>query len=115
MATSYNIREGMGFESGIDRRFREAPVFYGLCTALILFGAGFVLVPGLPLLQVILTSQVANGILLPFVLIFMLRLVNKPELMGTYRNRGWANAIAGGTSLVMIVLTGALTWTSLSN
>src|SRR5690349_14131840 len=95
LATTYNICEGLGFESGIDRRFREAPVFYGLYTVLILFGAGFVLIPRLPLLQVILISQIANGILLPFVLTFMLLLVNRPRLMGEYRNRPWANLVAG--------------------
>jgi Mn2+/Fe2+ NRAMP family transporter len=114
LATTYNICEGLGFESGIDRRFREAPVFYGLYTVLILFGAGFVLIPRLPLLQVILISQIANGILLPFVLTFMLLLVNRPRLMGEYRNRPWANLVAGGTSVVMIVLTIALLWTSVS-
>jgi Mn2+/Fe2+ NRAMP family transporter len=114
LSTAYTVCEGLGFESGIDRRFREAPVFYGLYTVLILFGAGFVLIPRLPLLQVILISQIANGILLPFVLTFMLLLVNRPRLMGEYRNRPWANLVAGGTSVVMIVLTIALLWTSVS-
>lgn len=114
MATAYNVCEGMGFESGVDKRFSEAPVFYSLYTLLILLGAGCVLIPGLPLLKVILLSQVANGILLPFVLIFMLKLVNRSELMGDMRNRGWANAVAGITSAVMIVLTVALVFTSLA-
>ena len=114
LATTYNICEGLGFESGINRRFREAPIFYSIYTALIVFGVAFVLIPGLPLLKVILISQVANGILLPFVLTFMLVLVNKPSLMGQYRNRRWTNAIAGGTSAIMIVLTIALIWTGLS-
>lgn len=114
LATAYNICEGMGFESGIDRRFKEAPIFYSLYTALILFGAGFVLIPGLPLLKVILFSQVANGILLPFVLVFMLLLVNKQRLMGEYRNSLWGNLIAGGTSVVMVVLTAVLVWTSIT-
>ena len=74
LATSYNICEGLGFESGIDRRFGEAKIFYGLYTGLIVCGAGFVLIPRLPLLKVILLSQVANGVLLPFVLVFMLKL-----------------------------------------
>jgi NRAMP (natural resistance-associated macrophage protein)-like metal ion transporter len=113
LATTYNICEGLGFESGIDRHFNEARVFYTIYTALIVFGAGFVLVPHLPLLQVILVSQVANGILLPFVLIFMLILVNRSRLMGEYRNRPWANAVAGGTSIIMIGLTAVLIWTSL--
>jgi NRAMP (natural resistance-associated macrophage protein)-like metal ion transporter len=114
LATTYNICEGLGFESGVNNRFKEAPIFYALFTALILFGAGFVLVPGLPLLKVILISQVANGVLLPFVLIFMLLLVNRPRLMGEYRNRPWANVIAGATSVIMIVLTAVLIWTSLA-
>jgi len=115
LATTYNICEGLGFESGIDRRFSDARIFYGLYTVLILFGAGFVLVPHLPMLQLILISQVANGVLLPFVLIFMLILVNRKRLMGEYRNRPWANVIAGGTSVIMIVLTVALIWTSVSS
>lgn len=114
LATTYNVCEGLGFESGIDRGLKEAPVFYGLYTALILFGAGFVLIPHLPLLRVILWSQVANGILLPFVLVFMLLLVNRKELMGSYRNPAWANWIAGGTSVVMVLLTVALVWTSIA-
>src|ERR1700688_2302580 len=69
LATAYNVCEGLGFESGIERRFSEAPIFYWLYTLLIACGAGFVLIPKLPLLKVILLSQVANGVLLPFVLI----------------------------------------------
>jgi Mn2+/Fe2+ NRAMP family transporter len=112
LATTYNICEGLGFEAGIDRRVKEAPVFYGIYTALIVFGAGFVLVPHLPLLRVILVSQVANGILLPFVLTFMLILVNRKSLMGEHKNSAWANAVAGGTSIIMVALTGALLWTA---
>jgi Mn2+/Fe2+ NRAMP family transporter len=113
LATTYNICEGLGFESGINRRFKDASVFYGLYTALIVFGGSFVLIPHLPLLQVILVSQVANGILLPFVLTFMLLLVNRRSLMGDYKNSTWANVVAGGTSVVMVALTGVLIWTSL--
>jgi Mn2+/Fe2+ NRAMP family transporter len=113
LATTYNICEGLGFESGINRRFKDARVFYGLYTALIVFGGSFVLIPHLPLLQVILVSQVANGILLPFVLTFMLLLVNRRSLMGDYKNSTWANVVAGGTSVVMVALTGVLIWTSL--
>jgi Mn2+/Fe2+ NRAMP family transporter len=108
LATAYNICEGLGFESGIDHRFGEAPIFYSLYTALIVCGAGFVLIPGLPLLKVILVSQVANGILLPFVLGFMLILINRERLMGEYRNGPWGNVIAGATSIIMILLTIAL-------
>ena len=113
LATSYNICEGLGFESGIDKRFGEAPIFYWLYTLLIGGGALFVLIPGLPLLKFILISQVANGILLPFVLVYMLLLINRPRLMGAYKNKGWQNAIAWGTAVIMIVLTAGLVYTGI--
>lgn len=113
LATSYNVCEGLGFESGIDKRFSEAPVFYWLYTLLIGGGAAFVLIPGLPLLKVILWSQVANGILLPFVLVYMLLLINRPRLMGSFKNKPWQNWIAWTTAAVMIGLTGAFVWTNL--
>jgi Mn2+/Fe2+ NRAMP family transporter len=114
LATAYNVCEGLGFESGIDRRFGDAKIFYGLYTALIVCGAGFVLFPGLPLLKVILISQVANGILLPFVLGFMLILINRERLMGDHKNGMWGNLIAGGTSVIMVLLTIALIWNSVT-
>ena len=114
LATAYNVCEGLGFESGIDRSFGQAKIFYGLYTALIVCGAGFVLFPGLPLLKVILFSQVANGILLPFVLVFMLILINRDRLMGDFRNGIWGNLIAGGTSVIMVLLTIALIWNSIT-
>ncbi|HEX2327658.1 MAG TPA: Nramp family divalent metal transporter [Candidatus Angelobacter sp.] len=113
LATSYNICEGLGFESGLDKKFGEAPVFYWLYSALIIIGAGFVLTPGLPLIKVILFSQVANGILIPFVLFYMLKLVNRQDLMGRYKNSRLANTIAGATSVIMVVLTIALIWVTL--
>jgi Mn2+/Fe2+ NRAMP family transporter len=114
LATSYNICEGLGFESGIDKRFSEAPIFYWLYTLLILGGAAFVLIPRLPLLKFILFSQVANGILLPFVLVYMLLLVNRPRLMGAFKNKPWQNLIAWGTAVIMIVLTAALIYNSVT-
>jgi NRAMP (natural resistance-associated macrophage protein)-like metal ion transporter len=114
LATAYNICEGMGFESGIDHSFGSAKIFYGLYTGLIVCGAGFVLIPRLPLLKVILLSQVANGVLLPFVLVFMLILVNRPRLMGEYRNGPWGNVIAVLTSIVMVLLTIALIYNSVT-
>jgi NRAMP (natural resistance-associated macrophage protein)-like metal ion transporter len=113
LATAYNVCEGLGFESGVDKRMTQAPVFYGLYTFLIVAGAGCVLIPGLPLLKLILLSQVANGVLIPFVLIFMLILVNKRGLMGDWKNGMWANVIAGTTSVVMIGLTAMMVWNSL--
>jgi NRAMP (natural resistance-associated macrophage protein)-like metal ion transporter len=114
LATSYNICEGLGFESGIDRSFGQAKIFYGLYTTLIVCGAGAVLLPGLPLLKVILLSQVLNGILLPFVLVFMLILINREHLMGEYKNGPWGNSIAIATSVIMVLLTIALIYTSVT-
>jgi NRAMP (natural resistance-associated macrophage protein)-like metal ion transporter len=115
LATSYNICEGLGFESGIDKRFSEAPVFYWLYTLLIGGGAAFVLIPGLPLFKYIIYSQVANGILIPFVLVYMLRLVNRPRLMGSFKNHGWQNVIAWATAVTMIALAIAMVYTSITS
>jgi NRAMP (natural resistance-associated macrophage protein)-like metal ion transporter len=112
LATAYNICEGLGVESGVNKKFSEAPVFYWLYTLLIVGGAGFVLIPKLPLIKVMIISQVANGILLPFVLVYMLLLVNRRELMGEYKNSALANIIAWSTCIIMILLTGALIWTT---
>jgi Mn2+/Fe2+ NRAMP family transporter len=110
LATAYNVCEGLGFESGVDRRFSEARIFYSLYTGLIVIGAGVVLIPHIPLLRLILLSQVANGMLIPFVLVFMLLLVNKSGLMGDQRNGPWQNTVAISTSVVMIALTMLMVW-----
>lgn len=112
LATAFNVCEGLGFESGVNKRFSEAPIFYALYTFLIALGAGFVLIPKMPLFKVILLSQVANGVLIPFVLIFMLKLVNRESLMGEMRNSATANVIAVSTTVTMIVLTVMMLWFS---
>ena len=106
LATAYYVCEGLGVEAGINKRVREAPAFYSLYTGLILAGALAVMVLSeSKQVPIILLSQVVNGILLPFVLIFMLRLINREDLMGTYRNSQLFNTIAWITCVVMIVLT----------
>ena len=105
ISTAYAVCEGLGFESGLDKKFHEAPVFYWLYTLLIVAGAAVLLIPRLPLVYVSVLSQVANGIVLPFVLIFMLMLTNDREVMGEYVNSRRFNAIAWTTVVVMIVLT----------
>jgi Mn2+/Fe2+ NRAMP family transporter len=89
ISTAYAVCEGLGLESGLDKRFDEAPAFYWLYTVLIVFGAGVVLIPGFPLFRIMVLSQVVNGVLLPFVLIFVLMLINDHELMGTHTNSRW--------------------------
>jgi NRAMP (natural resistance-associated macrophage protein)-like metal ion transporter len=109
LSTAYSVCEGLGFESGVNRRFREAPVFYWLYTLLIAIGAGVVLVPAFPLVRMILLSQVVNGILLPIVLIFMILLINKKDLMHEWINSRWYNLISWATVVIMIGLTLAYT------
>lgn len=105
LSTSHVICEGLGFEAGIDRKFREAPIFYALYTAMIVIGAGVILIPKAPLLPILVLSQVANGIWLPIVLIFVLLLVNRRDLMGKHTNTRTFNVIAWLVSIAMIVLT----------
>jgi Mn2+/Fe2+ NRAMP family transporter len=108
LTTSYAVCESFGWESGVSRKFSEAPAFMGLYTALILIGAVVVLVPGVPLIGVILVSQNLNGILLPIILVFMLRLVNNPRIMGSHTNPRWLNVIAWGLTGLVILLTAVL-------
>ena len=108
LTTAYTVCESFGWESGISRKFREAPVFMGLYTALIVIGAAVVLIPGLPLIGLILISQYLNGILLPVILFFMLRLVNNPRIMGTHTNPTWLNVVAWGLTGLITLLTVAL-------
>jgi NRAMP (natural resistance-associated macrophage protein)-like metal ion transporter len=108
ISTAYAVCEGLGLESGLDKRFEEAPAFYWLYTALIVFGAGVVLMPGFPLFRVMVLSQVVNGVLLPFVLVFVLLLINDRELMGDYTNSRWYNAVSWVTVIVMVALTVAM-------
>ncbi len=105
LATAYSVCEGLGLEAGVDRSFGEAPEFYWLYTAIVFLSAGIILVPGTPLLRIILVSQVMNGVLLPFVLVFMLLLVNKKSLMGAYVNGPTYNIVAWATVIVLILLT----------
>ena len=105
LSTAYSVCEGLGFESGVNRGFREAPIFYWLYTLLIVIGAGVVLMPAFPLVKMILLSQVINGVLLPVVLIFMIVLINKRDLMHEWTNSRWYNLVSWTTVVVMIGLT----------
>jgi Mn2+/Fe2+ NRAMP family transporter len=105
LSTAYTVCEGLGFESGLDKKFSEAPVFYWLYTGLVAAGAAVILLPRFPLLKIPVLSQVLNGVLLPFVLVFMLLLVNKSSLMGNHVNSRFFNWVAWGTAGVMTVLS----------
>jgi Mn2+/Fe2+ NRAMP family transporter len=105
LSTAYTVCEGMGFESGLDKSLKEAPFFYWFYTALIVLGAGVVLWPNFPFVKMIILSQVFNGLLLPVVMIFMLKLINKHELMGEHTNSTWFNLAAWITAGIVIVLS----------
>lgn len=105
LSTAYAVTESLGWESGLGRRIREAPLFIGIYSAVIVISAGIILMPHMPLFRIILVSQVINGFLLPVVLVLMLRLINKPRLMGEYVNSRAYNAIAWTTVSVVAVLS----------
>jgi NRAMP (natural resistance-associated macrophage protein)-like metal ion transporter len=113
LSTAHVICEGLGFEAGIDHKFREAKIFYSLYTLLIVVGAGIILIPNVPLWKIAIYSQVGNGLWLPIVVIFILLLVNRRDLMGDHVNTLTFNIVAWVTAIAMIVLTVVLTYTSL--
>jgi Mn2+/Fe2+ NRAMP family transporter len=105
LATAYSISEALGFEKGVSRSFREAPIFLGTFTFLVAVGAFIAIVPGLPLIRVLLVTQVINGLLLPFVLFAILRLVNNRELMGRHVNGRLYNLAAWLTAIIVTLLS----------
>jgi Mn2+/Fe2+ NRAMP family transporter len=105
LSTAHVICEGLGFEAGLDHKFREAPAFYWLYTILIVVGAGIVLIPNVPLWKIFIFSQVGNGVWLPIVVIFILLLVNRKDLMGEHTNTLAFNVVAWVTAIAMIALT----------
>lgn len=113
LSTAYTVCEGLGFESGVNKQWGEAPVFYWLFTLLIVIGGGVILIPGFPLVRMILLSQVLNGVLLPFVLIYMTIIVNRKTIMRDWTNSRAYNAVAWTAVAIMIGLTVALVAISL--
>ncbi len=113
LSTAYTVCEGLGFESGLNKGWKEAPFFYWFYTLLIALGAAVVLIPNFPMVQIAILSQVLNGVLLPVVLIFMLKLINKHELMGDYTNTLMFNFVAWTTAILVIGLSVVLVWNSL--
>src|SRR5262249_8833955 len=110
LSTAYTVCEGLGLESGIGKKFGDAPAFYLLYTVLIAAGAGLILLPHLPLIKIQLYSQALNGVAISPVLIFMILLVNKKDLMGEYVNSRFYNIIAWGLTGVMVVLSIPFLW-----
>lgn len=105
LSTAYYVCEGLGWEAGLDKTYKEARQFYILYTTIIVIGAVVILIPNFPLLMIMVLSQVINGILLPFVLIFVLMLVNRTELMGEFVNGKFYNIVSWFTIVALIALT----------
>jgi len=105
VATAFYVCEAFGFEAGIDKKWKEAPQFYVLYTAIIVIGAGIILMPNAPLIQISLWSQRINGILLPVVLICMMLIVNKKEVMGEHINKRIGNVIGWATIVILVGLS----------
>ncbi|MEN6412448.1 MAG: Nramp family divalent metal transporter [Veillonellales bacterium] len=105
LSTAYAVCEAFGFEHGVSKTSKEAPVFFGLYTLLIIVGAGLVLWPDLSLYNVMLTSQVVNGVLLPPILIFMVLIASNKTIMGRYANSPWYNVVSWSFTILLIVLT----------
>ena len=105
LATAYSISEALGFEKGVSRSFKEAPIFLGVFTFLVAVGAAIAVVPNLPLIRVLLVTQVINGLLLPIVLFAILRLVNNREVMGRHVNGPIYNIAAWLTAIVVTILS----------
>ena len=113
LSTAHVICEGMGFEAGIDHKFKEAPIFYSLYTGMIVVGAAVILIPRAPLEKILILSQVGNGVWLPVVLIFMLLLVNRRDLMGEYVNSRTLNIVGWVTAVAVIILTLVLVYVTI--
>jgi len=105
LATAYSVSEALGFEKGLSRSFREAPIFLGIFTTLIVIGAITALIPGIPQIRLLLMTQCINGVLLPILLGAILLLANNREIMGEYRNRWIHNLFAISTTVIVSVLS----------
>jgi NRAMP (natural resistance-associated macrophage protein)-like metal ion transporter len=105
LATAYSISEALGFEKGISRSFREAPIFLGIFTFLIAVGAIVAMIPGIPQIRLLLMTQCVNGLLLPVILIAILRLINNRELMGDYANSPIYNVVSWLITVIVSCLS----------
>lgn len=113
LSTAYYVCESLGFEAGVSKGFREAPVFHGLYLGLIILAVIIIMIPNVPLLSILYLSQVANGILLPFLLILMLLIINDKRIMGEHVNSRFFNLISWATVVIVMSLSLALVVTTL--
>jgi NRAMP (natural resistance-associated macrophage protein)-like metal ion transporter len=114
LSTAYSVCESFGWETGVNKSFSEAPQFYSLYSLLILLGAGLILLPGMPLIRIMLVSQIINGLALPFVLGAMLLIINDKKTMGEHTNGLWNNVLSISFAACMSILSLFLIATSFS-
>lgn len=112
LTTAYTICEGLGFETGVNKTFKEAPHFYGLYTAIIAIGACTVLWPNFPLFRVMVFSQVINAFLLPFIMYHVVTLASSKEIMGEFANTPRMNRISYGVTVLLTILNASLIYLS---
>lgn len=105
LATAYSLSEALGFEKGLSRSFREAPIFLGIFTALLLIGGAVAMLPGIPPITLLLIAQCVNGVLLPVLLVAIVKLANDRDIMGDHRNSAWFNILAYGTTAIVSALS----------
>jgi len=105
LSTAYTVCEGMGWEEGVNKKFSEAPQFYGLYSLLIFLGGGIILLPGIPLIKIMYVSQVINGMVLPVILIFMVILINDKRIMGKHKNGKFLTIITWLTVAILVILS----------
>jgi Mn2+/Fe2+ NRAMP family transporter len=105
LATAYSVSEALGFEKGLSHSFREAPIFLGIFTSLILIGAIVALIPGIPQIKLLLFTQCVNGLLLPFILVAIVSLAGSREIMGEYKNGVLFNFLAWTITIIVSILS----------
>ena len=105
LATAYSISEALGFEKGLSRSFREAPIFLGVFSALIVIGLIVALIPGIPQIKLLLVTQSINGILLPFILVTIVLLSSNREIMGEYANNIFFKIFAWLITIIISALS----------
>jgi Mn2+/Fe2+ NRAMP family transporter len=105
LATAYSLSEALGFEKGLSRSIREAPIFLGIFSGLIAIGATVSMIPAIPPIALLLVAQCVNGLLLPVLLLAIVRLINDPEIMGEHRNSFALNILAYATTIIVSLLS----------
>jgi Mn2+/Fe2+ NRAMP family transporter len=113
LAAAFYVSEAFGFEAGINKRIREAPQFYALFGFIMGVAVLIILIPGAPLIGITIWSQVLNAVMLPAVLIFMIKMVNNPKIMGTHVNNRFQNVVGWSSTTILVALTAVLLVTQL--